>query len=70
MILTDGAIHDMRSTINEIVKGSSLPLSIIIVGIGNGDFRNMTYLDADKNPLIDDQGKMMLRDIVQFVEFR
>ena len=34
MIITDGIINDMQLTIDEIVRGSSLPLSIIIVGVG------------------------------------
>jgi hypothetical protein len=34
LILTDGIINDLEATIDEVVKGSALPLSIIIVGIG------------------------------------
>ena len=47
LILTDGAIHDMSATINEVVMASSLPLSIIIVGIGNDNFDLMDQLDSD-----------------------
>lgn len=31
----------MEATITEIVRGSGLPLSIIIVGVGNEDFSAM-----------------------------
>jgi hypothetical protein len=48
LILTDGAIHDMSETIDWIVEGSNLPLSIIIIGIGGADFANMEQLDSDK----------------------
>lgn len=41
LILTDGAITDMNNTIDEIVRGSDLPLSIIIVGLGNANFDSM-----------------------------
>ena len=41
LILTDGMINDMEPTIDEIVRASSLPLSIIIVGIGDEDFAPM-----------------------------
>ena len=51
LILTDGVINDLQLTIDEVVAGSSLPLSIIIVGIGNADFEQMEHLDADTNPL-------------------
>ena len=38
LIITDGVINDLQATIDEIVRGSRLPLSIIIVGVGNADF--------------------------------
>ena len=41
LILTDGIIHDMEETLQDIVDSAYLPLSIIIVGIGNEDFENM-----------------------------
>ena len=53
LIITDGGIHDMRNTINQVVRVSSKPLSIIIVGIGAGPFDNMDVLDADDKELID-----------------
>ena len=37
MILTDGVIHDKEEVKDLLVKCGKLPLSIIIVGIGNGD---------------------------------
>ena len=41
----------MNDTIDQIVRGSSLPLSIIIVGVGDADFTSMDRLDADDEPL-------------------
>ena len=34
-----------------VVEATRLPLSIIIVGVGNADFSNMDTLDADDEPL-------------------
>ena len=51
MIITDGIIYDMQKTIDQIVRGSKLPLSIVIVGVGNDDFKSMDILDADEVPL-------------------
>mmetsp|Transcript_36258 Transcript_36258/g.58602 ORF Transcript_36258/g.58602 Transcript_36258/m.58602 type:complete len:616 (-) Transcript_36258:1252-3099(-) len=68
LIITDGEINDMDGTIGEIVRASGLPLSIIIVGVGNANFSNMRVLDADDQPLVSN-GKRMERDIVQFVPF-
>ena len=69
MILTDGAIDDMDDTIEELVEGSFLPLSVIIIGVGNGDFTNMNILDADDNPLYNSKRVKAARDLVQFVPF-
>ena len=69
MILTDGMIDDVDDTINELVAGSFLPLSVIIIGVGNADFSTMNVLDADDNPLTDSKGTLAARDLVQFVPF-
>jgi len=49
--LTDGIINDLDRTIDEVIKGSTLPISIIIVGIGLADFDQMEALDGDTAPL-------------------
>jgi vacuolar-type H+-ATPase subunit F/Vma7 len=69
LILTDGIINDMQDTIDAIVDAGRLPLSIIIVGIGNADFGPMEVLDADDEPLVARTGYTMCRDLVQFVPF-
>jgi hypothetical protein len=70
LIITDGEITDMDRTIERIVAASTLPLSIVIVGVGNANFTKMNILDADETPLVDRYGKRMARDIVQFVPLR
>ena len=69
MILTDGIIGDMQDTINALVEASFLPISVIIIGIGNGNFDKMDILDADDNPLYDSNKRKADRDLVQFVPF-
>ena len=69
LIITDGLITDMDDTIRAIVQASSLPMSIIIVGVGDEDFESMEKLDADVGPLMID-GNRAQRDIVQFVAMR
>ena len=69
MILTDGIIVDLDETIDQIVIGSFLPLSIIIIGIGDNDFENMDILDGNDEPLISTDGIKRQRDIVKFVRF-
>uniref|UniRef100_A0A0N4VSJ0 Copine domain-containing protein n=1 Tax=Haemonchus placei TaxID=6290 RepID=A0A0N4VSJ0_HAEPC len=69
LIITDGAISDMSNTKRAIINASYLPLSIIIVGVGDEDFSSMNELDSDDMMLSHD-GKTAQRDIVQFVALR
>ncbi|CAH2324355.1 copine-7 [Pelobates cultripes] len=70
LILTDGVVTDMADTREAIVRASYLPMSIIIVGVGNADFTDMQILDGDDGVLRAPKGEPVLRDIVQFVPFR
>ncbi|XP_045044377.2 copine-7 isoform X1 [Desmodus rotundus] len=70
LILTDGVVTDMADTREAIVHASRLPMSIIIVGVGNADFTDMQVLDGDAGVLCSLRGEPALRDIVQFVPFR
>uniref|UniRef100_A0A8C2UMC4 Copine 7 n=1 Tax=Chinchilla lanigera TaxID=34839 RepID=A0A8C2UMC4_CHILA len=70
LILTDGVVTDMADTREAIVRASHLPMSIIIVGVGNADFTDMQVLDGDDGVLRSPRGEPALRDIVQFVPFR
>lgn len=65
LIITDGIINDMKATTDEIIRGCDLPLSIVIVGVGDADFSKMDVLDADEKPLFSKRlKKYMSRDIV------
>ncbi|KAG8557201.1 hypothetical protein GDO81_018362 [Engystomops pustulosus] len=68
LIITDGVISDMAQTKEAIVNASSLPLSIIIVGVGPAEFDAMEELDGDE-VRVSSRGKFAERDIVQFVPF-
>lgn len=52
-----------------VVNASALPLSIVIVGIGQADFGKMDTLDGDAG-LVNSKGQKAARDLVQFVPFR
>nr|XP_053650266.1 copine-9-like [Cherax quadricarinatus] len=69
LIITDGIISDLPETRKALVHASSLPMSVIIVGVGNEDFSAMEQLDGDDNRL-SAEGKYAERDIVQFVELK
>ncbi len=44
LIITDGIITDLDETKRALVNASSLPMSVIVVGVGNEDFSAMVSL--------------------------
>ncbi|KAH0619022.1 hypothetical protein JD844_018625 [Phrynosoma platyrhinos] len=70
LIITDGEITDLDQTRQAIVNASKLPMSIIIIGVGNAEFKAMEFLDGDDGVLKSLTGEPAARDIVQFVPFR
>ena len=54
-----------------MVSASDLPLSILIVGVGGADYKEMEVLDGDKGERLESSsGRVASRDIVQFVALR
>jgi hypothetical protein len=67
LILTDGVVNDTEKTIEALIDASGLPLSVIIAGVGNEDFSDMTRLDGDEHGLLKSRkGNIAKRDIVNF----
>lgn len=62
LMVTDGVINDVQETLDALYQASSLPMSVVIIGVGAADFSDMVLLDGD------DEGRE--RDIVQFVNYR
>lgn len=63
LILTAGNVEDALGTKQELIKASDVPLSVVIVGIGERDFTGMEFLDEHDE--LNDEG----RDITKFVKF-
>ena len=70
LIITDGVITDLEETKRAIISASSLPLSLIIVGVGDADFGDMNTLDSDNSRLLRSRHLVAQWDVVQFVEMR
>lgn len=71
LIITDGVLTDLQETKNALVRASDLPLSVLIVGVGAADFKQMKILDADNGHRLESStGRVATRDIVQFVPLR
>lgn len=69
LMLTDGVISDYDATTAELIKLSSLPLSIVIIGLGTEDFGKMHAFDSS-NGLLRRGTEFALREFVQFVPFQ
>jgi len=69
VILTDGEIHDMDETVNLLIESCELPLSIIVIGVGNEHFSKMETLNDWKN-IKNSKGKSLSRKLVDFILFK
>jgi len=69
ILLTNGQINDFEDTVDAVVESSALPISIVVVGLGDSDFALMEYLDSDEDRLIDRIGRSQKRDNLQFVQY-
>ena len=47
LIITDGVLTDLQETKDTLVRAFDLPLSILIVGVGGTNFKQVEILDAD-----------------------
>lgn len=47
VLLTDGCFDDFALSVDKIIDASMLPLSIVMVGLGDGDFSQLQRLDQD-----------------------
>ncbi|KAJ1560681.1 Copine-8 [Cladochytrium tenue] len=75
LMVTDGLITDLDATLRSLSRAASLPLSVVVVGVGQEDFGAMNILDADDGDeaaawRLRPNGRGSIRDIVQFVPMR
>ena len=53
IIVTDGYCHDEEETIKQLVSLSRMPCSVVIIGVGDGNFEQIEILKADGEILAD-----------------
>lgn len=70
LVFTTGHVADMQDTIMALVESSTLPLSVLMIGVGSSNFDDLRVLDSDSKRLEDKNKKKAERDVVQFVEYR
>eukprot|EP00461_Guttulinopsis_vulgaris_P004037 UN04038 len=69
LLIADGTMNDFDAAVDAIVEASDKPLAIIIVGVGNADFKQMEQLDGDNGKLKSKKHGYAKNDIVQFVPY-
>ena len=70
-IVTTGEISDMDETLEALVDASHLPISFVIVGVGDSKFKKMTdkLVKSDGSPLTAPSGRTARSNMVKFVRF-
>jgi len=75
LILTDGCVSDEQRTMEAIVEASTLPMSIIVLGIGQtresedgNNFSSMKKLQSTELKTKD--GRKLMRDVFKFAQFK
>ena len=69
LIISDGHADDIDEIVDSIIKSSKLPLSIIIIGVGDDVSSDMKRLNGESGKLINSKGECLEKDIVQYVHF-
>ncbi|CAK76117.1 unnamed protein product (macronuclear) [Paramecium tetraurelia] len=70
MILTDGQIEDQDDAIKVLLQCQNLPMSIVIIGVGDENFKYMKQFDDPKFLKKHAKENQTIRDIIQFVSFQ
>ena len=53
VIITNRANIDIKETIEQLIIASGLPLSVLIVGVGNANFSKMSVFEEGSEKLVD-----------------
>lgn len=71
IVLTDGQVDDYQLTIDKMVEASAEPLSIVLVGVGDGEFTDLKKMDQDGVPICSEKnGKIVERDMIDFINIK
>ena len=62
VIIADGQVQSEKETVEAIIEASKYPLSIVVIGVGDGPFDEMDYFD--------DRIKGRAFDNFQFVNYQ
>jgi len=66
ILCSEGFVHELNETLEQICEASYTPLSIVFVGIGGGNFSDLRDLVEEQR--VSPSGKEFMRDCVSFVQ--
>ena len=69
LIFTCGGINDLHNTINALIEGNHFPLSVIIIGVGNGPFKDIINLRENMRAQMNSLNNIKKDNIVTFYAF-
>ena len=69
LVFTNNDITNEKQLINELIISSTLPISVIIVGLGKGPFTKLENMDTNFVNLSDYEGKKAKRKCIKFISF-
>jgi len=67
ILCCDGAISDITEVMEKVSQASFVPLSIVFVGIGDGDFRSLAEMNFESASLLAPSGNEFMRDVSSVV---
>ena len=69
LIIADGQVNSTRETISAIIEASSLPISIVCIGVGDGPWDQMMLFDDELHTAIGSNGTKQKFDNYHFTHF-
>ena len=70
LLFTNNDIFDEQEFANDLIVSSSLPMSVVIVGLGKTSFTKLQKIDNNFLSLINSEGNSPKRKCIKFVEYK
>ena len=69
LLFTNNDITNQQEFANDLILSSTLPMSVVIVGLGKGPFTNLETIENNFLNLTDNEGKKAKRKCIKFISF-
>jgi hypothetical protein len=69
LLFTSNDAINEKDFVNNLIQSSTLPISVVIVGLGKGPFTNLEKIENDFLNLTDNEGKKAKRKCSTFISF-